>query len=248
MKDIPTTLDGLLNRRVTLEQPVTGYRVALDTVLLAAAVPALAGDKVLDIGCGVGGAFLSLACRVEAIAGIGMEIQPELAELCRRNIARNFFAAGFECRLQDATHLPTTLYGQFDHVLMNPPYHEEARHDVSSNDIKRAANTEKDGDLALWIKVAVLALKPSGTLTLIHRADRQQEILSCMQDFFGNTVLFPLLPKPDADPKRIIIRARKDGLFFVSQNPPLTLHKPEGGYTDEAENILRHCGALGHKT
>ena len=33
--------------------------------------------------------------------------------------------------------------GVFDHVMMNPPYHDEARHDVSSNPQKRKANTEK---------------------------------------------------------------------------------------------------------
>ena len=36
----PTTLDGLLDGRVRLSQPTDGYRVAMDAVMLAAAVPA----------------------------------------------------------------------------------------------------------------------------------------------------------------------------------------------------------------
>ena len=38
--------DALLGGRVRLRQPVTGYRVAIDPVFLAAAVPAVPGDRV----------------------------------------------------------------------------------------------------------------------------------------------------------------------------------------------------------
>ncbi|MGB9154127.1 MAG: methyltransferase [Alphaproteobacteria bacterium] len=244
MTDIPTTLDGILNHRVTLEQPASGYRIAVDTILLAAAVPALAGDRILDMGCGVGGAMLSLACRVAGVIGLGLEIQSDLAALCRRNIERNIFASGLDVRHSDVTQLPPDLHGLFDHALINPPYHEEATHDVSRDAIKRTANTEKTGDLGLWINSAAFALKPSGTLTMIHRADRQEEILTHLQPAFGAITLLPLLPKKGEDPKRLILRARKDALYSVTQSHPLTLHKAEGGYTDSAEAALRHAQAL----
>ncbi|MDR3423631.1 MAG: methyltransferase [Alphaproteobacteria bacterium] len=244
MNEILTTLDGLLNRRVILEQPAAGYRVAVDTVLLAAAVPAAAGDKALDLGCGVGGAMLCLACRVAGMTGVGIDIQHELVELCHRNIARNAFAAGFEAQQEDVAHLPPDLCGAFDHVFMNPPYHEENRHDASPHAMKRAANTEKMGDLALWIGSAAAALKPFGTLTMIHRADRREEILSCLRNSFGEIEILPLLPKQGVEPKRVIFRARKNAAFSVRECPHLTLHEEGGGYTDEAERVLRHCGSL----
>ena len=239
-----TTLDGILNRRVMIEQPATGYRVAVDTVFLAAAVPAQTGNRILDLGCGVGGAMLSVACRVPEITGIGTEIQPDLVELCRRNIERNTFASGLEVRQADIAHLPSELRESFDHALMNPPYHEEARHDASPNAIKRTANTEKTGGLSVWVAAASGALRTSGTLTLIHRADRGAEIISLLQPAFGAIELIPLLPKTGAEAKRIIIRASKNAAFSVHSGPSLILHTPEGGYTDEAEAILRHCQAL----
>jgi len=147
-------------------------------------------------------------------------------------------------RQGDATQLPSDLRGSFDHALMNPPYHEEARHDVSADEIKRAANTEKTGDLALWIGSAATALKPSGTLTIIHRADRREEILSVLQNAFGDIEILPLLPRMGAEPKRIIIRARKDAFYSARECRVLVLHKDTGGYTDEAEEILRRCQAL----
>ena len=51
------TEDAFLDGRVRLLQPRKGYRAATDPVLLAAAVAAKPGDKVLDIGCGAGAAL-----------------------------------------------------------------------------------------------------------------------------------------------------------------------------------------------
>ena len=239
-----TTLDGILNRRVLLEQPAKGYRVAIDTVFLAAAVPAQAGDKILDLGCGVGGAMLSVACRVPQITGTGLEIQPDLVELCQRNISRNSFASGLKVLQADLSHLPPVLQACFDHALMNPPYHEEAKHDASANAIKRTANTEKEGDLAVWIDAATLALKQTGTLTIIHRADRQEEIIRLLQTNYGNLEVICLRPKANTEAKRVIIRAYKYTPYTIHTHTPLILHKPEGGYSDEAENVLRHMKAI----
>ena len=239
MIETPTSHDGLLDRRVVLEQPTIGYRIAIDTVLLAAAVPALEGDKVLDMGCGVGGAMICLACRVPGIKGLGIEVVPEIVELCHHNIGRNGFASGLLVRREDATSLPSDLQGSFDHVLMNPPFHEEKRHDASPNNLKHAANIEKTGDLALWVASASAALKTSGTLTIIHRADRHDEILFHLKKSFGEIEILPLLPKVGTVPKRMLFRARKNAAYIVQNCYPLILHQNSGDYTEEADAILR---------
>ena len=55
--------DGLLDRALRLRQPHDGYRAGSDAVLLAAAVPARPGQRVLDLGAGVGAVALCLAHR-----------------------------------------------------------------------------------------------------------------------------------------------------------------------------------------
>lgn len=234
-----TTLDGLLNRRIALEQPQTGYRVAIDTVFVAAAVPAGMGEQVLELGSGAGGAMLCLAARVPEINITGIEIENEFLRLCRDNIARNKFTGRLKTLFGDAANLPEELAGKFDHVLMNPPYHEEARHDVSLQAAKRKANTEKEGGLALWLASAAKALKPSGTLTLIHRADRQDEILALLQNSFGAIEVLPLAPKAGQAPKRIVLRAQKDAPFAIKVAREFVLHEAAGGFTAAAEAILR---------
>lgn len=239
-----TTFDALLNRRVQLEQPAQGFRVAIDTVLLAAAVPAKAGDNVLDLGAGAGGALLCLACRVPQIFIVGIEIQPALAELCLRNIELNSFDAKLEIVKGGAAQLPLHFAEAFDHVMMNPPYHEEAQHDVSPNTIKRIANTEKDGDLEKWILSATRALKPQGVLTLIHRADRLDEILGLVSQKFGEIKVLSIQSKEDKPAGRFILQAKKGGQLSVTKCKNLVMHQAGGGYSEAAESILRHLKSI----
>ena len=77
--------DAFLGGRLSIMQPIRGYRAAADPVLLAAAVPARAGDAVLELGCGAGVASLCLGQRVPGLIQFGLELQPAYAALARRN-------------------------------------------------------------------------------------------------------------------------------------------------------------------
>jgi tRNA1(Val) A37 N6-methylase TrmN6 len=54
--------DAFLGGQLCLRQPRSGHRAGHDAVLLAAATPARAGDRVVDFGAGVGAASPG-ACR-----------------------------------------------------------------------------------------------------------------------------------------------------------------------------------------
>ena len=116
------TEDRLLGGRVRLLQPVEGYRAAIDPVLLAAAVPARAGEQVLDLGCGAGAATFCLTARVPGVRVTGLEIQPLGVDLARRNADLNQMAdrvailEGDVAALSDA--MPDSLAGsRFDRVV-----------------------------------------------------------------------------------------------------------------------------------
>src|ERR687897_2108871 len=82
------TEDALLDGRVRLIQPARGHRAGTDAVLLAAAAPLEAGDRVVDAGAATGAVGLMLARRA-SIGLVLVERDPGLAELCRRNLALN---------------------------------------------------------------------------------------------------------------------------------------------------------------
>src|SRR3954466_8274854 len=55
--------DAVLGGLLRLRQPTSGHRAGHDAILLAAATAARPGDRVVDLGAGVGAAGLALARR-----------------------------------------------------------------------------------------------------------------------------------------------------------------------------------------
>jgi tRNA1(Val) A37 N6-methylase TrmN6 len=238
--ETPLTEDALLGGRVRVLQPRRGYRVAVDAVLLAAAVRPAAGERVLDLGAGVGSVGLCLARRVPDCTVTGIELQPALADLARRNATRNGLADRVQTIVHDlAQPLPAGL-GLFEQVVTNPPYLSAAVADPPPDPSKALATIESSADLRRWLEVAVGALKDDGTLTLIHRSDRLEDIAAHLVRLRCGDLAIKRLP-PAA---RVLVRARRAATPAVREAPPLTLHPPEGGYTEAAEAILRHAAAL----
>ena len=234
------TEDALLGGRVQLLQPARGYRVAIDAVLLAAAVDAAPGQRILDLGAGVGAVGLCLAARLAGCSVVGIELQAPLAELAERNANLNGMADRVRTVVHDlARPLPADL-GRFDHVVTNPPYLAAAVADPSPDPSKALATVESSADLARWLEMATAAAEPAGTLLVIHRSDRLDEILGHLDRLGWRDVTVKRLP-PAA---RVLVRARRADRPTRRDAPPLTLHRPGGGYTDAAEAILRHAGPL----
>ena len=234
------TEDALLGGRLRLLQPRRGYRVAVDAVLLAAAVDPAAGERVLDLGAGVGAVGLCLARRVADCTVTGIELQPALADLARRNATLNGLSERVQTLVHDlAQPLPAAL-GLFEQVVSNPPYLAAAVADPPPDPGKALATIESSADLGRWLEVAVGALEPAGTLTLIHRSDRLEDIAAHLVGLGCGALTIKRLP-PAA---RVLVRARRAPTPSVGQSPPLVLHPPDGGYTAAAEAILRHAAAL----
>lgn len=255
MKDylqmMDTTTDKLLNSRITVEQPAKGYRIAVDTLLLAAAVPVQAGQgqKVLELGCGVGGAMLALAVRVGDVVITGLELQEPMVGLCASNIRLNGFDARLKVVQGDVAAMPAQEAGQFDHVMMNPPFHNGKTHSASANPSKKLAHTEsEEADLTVWLAHAAQALKTGGHMTMIHRADRQSEIITLLSAYFSTIVIKPVWSKKEGGTcKRILVSAakgeEKEGGCVITA-PPFILYGTDGLYSPEAHGVLREAEGI----
>ena len=228
--------DSLLDGRVEVAQPADGYRVAVDAVLLAAAVEAVPGASVLDLGCGVGSVGLCLAWRRPDLTITGLDREPVFVACARDNAARNGMAE--RLRIFEAD-LRAPLPQKFDHVAMNPPYLKAGTATVSAHPLKAAATAESDATLADWIAAARDALKPGGVLTLIHRTDRLDDVLAAVSRSFGGIVILPLHPKRDRSANRIILRAQLGSGEPLAILPGLVLHEDSGAFTAAADGILR---------
>lgn len=242
------TEDRLLGGRVRLRQPAAGYRVAIDPVFLAAAVPAEPHQLVLDVGCGAGAAMLCLAARVPHSRVVGLEMQRDLVRLAGDNAILNGLEARISVMIGDLLHAPPRLSpGAFDHVMANPPYIERGRGapaEAGRIGDKSGATVEGEADLAAWVRFSLTMVRPKGTVTLIHRADRIDALLAEIAGRAGEVVVFPLWPGDEKPANRILVRARKQVAAPARLARGLVLHRPDGRLSDEAEAVLREGRGL----
>ena len=241
------TDDGFLDGRLKILQPREGYRAATDPVLMAAAIPARAGETVLELGCGAGAALACLLHRVP-VQATGLELQRKYADIAVQNMARNGLAA--EIVQGDLAKMPAALRAQsFDHVMMNPPFFESARHCSPRNSGKSIAFMEGNAELDSWIKEGLKRLKPLGWLTIIHRAERLAGVLSGLGKA-GDIRILPLSARIGRPARRIIVQARKGAAGPLTLLAPLVLHdgvahSSDGDdFSQSARKILRDGNAL----
>lgn len=234
------TEDAIMDGRVILRQPADGYRVAIDSVVLAAAVPAAAGERVFEPGAGSGAAALCLARRVAGCHVTGIELQGALVRLAGENVRRNGLGGRVDIMQGDiAAPLPPRIAGGFDHVMVNPPYGREGAGNAPPDAGKAAAHVEAGAGLDDWIACALTRLRRKGSLTVIHRADRLDALMAALTGRVGEIVVFPLWPGAGKPARRVIVRARKGVATPLRLAPGLVLHGDDGGYSVEAEAILR---------
>ena len=244
-----TTDDAILGGRLRLLQPRRGHRVGHDAVLLAAATDAQAGDHIVDFGAGVGAAGLALLARVPNTAVTLVEIDPQLTALATENIARNGYADRARAVVLDvaagdasfaAAGLPPA---SADRVMMNPPFNDPGRQQISPDPRRRAAHVVS-GSPAVWIEAAARLLRPTGTLTVIWRADGLNELLSALVAHFGGARVLPVHGRAGQPAIRAIIAAKKASRALPIVLPPFFLNDFAGQPTQEAERVLRDAKEL----
>lgn len=225
--------DDFLGGRLRVWQPRRGYRAGLDPVLLAASVPARAGQSVLELGCGVGVASLCLGARVPGVALTGLEVQADYADLARRNAVEN--GADFTVMTGDLRAMPEALrQRQFDHVMANPPYFQRDA-GTGAADAGRDLALGGDTPLADWVAVAARRCGPKGTVTFVQRIERLPELMAAMQAHLGSLELLPFIPREGRAPQLFLIRGRKGGRAAFRMHPGLLVH-PGSGHQDGGED------------
>ena len=236
------TRDAFLGGRLHLYQPKRGYRAGIDPVLLAASVPAKAGQSVLDLGCGVGTAALCLGVRVPGLDLHGVERDQDYAALAELN--------GLTVTQADLASLPKELLQRsFDHVLANPPFFDRNASTKAESHLREAAHGEET-PLADWVDAAARRAGPRGMIHFIHRMSRLPELMSLVAPRLGGVTVLPIQTRSTKEAKLFILHAQKDARADFKLLPPLILHDgpvhvADGeSYTSEINEVLRNGSAL----
>jgi tRNA1(Val) A37 N6-methylase TrmN6 len=244
------TDDAVLGGRLRLKQPKRGHRVGHDAILLAATCPARAGERVVDLGAGVGAAGLALAVRVAGIEVTLVEVDAELAALAAENVQVNGLAARVHAVVFDVA-APARAFAaaglgpeSVERVLMNPPFNDPLRQRASADRQRRLAHAGPRGTLAVWTKAAARCLRPRGTLSLIWRADGLAEVVNALEPAFGAVMVLPVHGEPGEPAIRVLVRATKASRAPLALLPGLALSDGSGRPTPEVESVLRGGAAL----
>jgi tRNA1Val (adenine37-N6)-methyltransferase len=236
-----TTSDHLLGGRVSYRQPRDGLRATLDPVLLAASIPARAGDVVLEGGTGAGAGLLCLAARVPCVRGIGVDRDSGLLGLARGNAEANCLT-GLSFVTADMAALP--IRRGIDHAFANPPYHASGG-TPSPSRAREAAKRSTPDLLSIWTHALGAALRHRGTLTLILPPRLLEAALDAMRaSDVPAEILFPIWPMRGRAARLVLVRGRKHGRGPLVLAQGLTLHDEAGAFRPEAEAILRGASPL----
>jgi tRNA1(Val) A37 N6-methylase TrmN6 len=242
------TEDAFLGGQLRLRQPKSGHRAGHDAMLLAAATAARTGDRVVDLGAGVGAAGLAVATRVAGVKLLLVEIDPALAELARANATSNAIAA--DVIVLDVTSAADAFAAaglkpdSVDVVLMNPPFNDPARHRGSPDKRREIAHVATDATLERWIHAGRRILKSGGALILIWRADGLGEVLAALDRGFGSLAILPVHAEPATPAIRVLIRAIKGGKAPMRMLAALMLNDESGVPNKQVREILAGKGVL----
>jgi tRNA1(Val) A37 N6-methylase TrmN6 len=242
------TEDAFLGGQLHLKQLKSGHRAGHDAVLLAAATAARSGDRVADLGAGVGVAGLAVAKRVAGISLVLVEIDAALAGLARANADANAIKADVAVLDVEADAASFAAAGlgpdSVDAVLMNPPFNDPARHRASPDTSRGIAHMATATTLLKWVHTGRRILKSRGMLTLIWRADGIAEVLAALDHGFGSLQILPVHGDAQAPANRILVRATKGGRAPTQIHPALMLNDEPGVPNRKVQEILAGQGSL----
>jgi tRNA1Val (adenine37-N6)-methyltransferase len=239
--DSGETLDTFFGGRLKVLQKECGYRFSIDALLLGRFAEPRPMDRIIDLGTGCGIIPLILILRHNAEKVIGVEIQPSLADLARRNVALNRLSARIKIWGKDLKSLQgKNRRGTFDLVLSNPPYRKVGAGRVNPRLEKALARHEIKATLEDVVCTARHLLKEKGRLTMIYPASRAADLIEEMREFHLEPKRLQFVHShPQDEARLLLVEGLKEGRAQVQVLPPLFLYDSKGEYTPEARELFR---------
>ena len=137
--------------------------------------PVRPGDRVLDLGCGVGPLMLALEAREPDVKLVlGLELDRRRVEQAARNIILNGSRASRVIRA-DIRSLP--IPNAFDLVISNPPFYPHGWGRQSDKRALATATHQLNGDIVDFLMATKKALNPKGQAVFIYDAQHLNALL-----------------------------------------------------------------------
>jgi tRNA1Val (adenine37-N6)-methyltransferase len=234
------TLDTLFGGRLKILQKKRGYRFSIDALLLAHFTEPGPDDRVVELGTGCGIVPLILILRKKAKIITGVEIQPSLADLARRNAVLNRCSSRFRVWEEDLGRLDQRAKREsFDLVLTNPPYRRVGSGRVNPHAEKAVARHEIRATLEEVLRSAHYLLKDKGRLAMIYPAPRVADLMRGLSKYRLEPKRVQFVHSREGDEARLVlVEALKEGHAQVKILPPFFLYDSSGKYRPAARELF----------
>lgn len=235
------------NERVD-ELQRNGYRIiqnpekfcfGMDAVLLTGFAHARETDRLLDLGTGTGIIPLLMEAKYGCAHLIGLEIQPESADMAARSVALNNLSEKIEIVVGDIKEAGNRFpSASFDCITCNPPY-MIGRHGLTNPDAPKAiARHELLCTLEDVVCQTAKLLKPGGHFFLVHRPFRLAEIMTVLTRYKLEPKRMQLVyPYIDKEPNMVLLEAVRGGKPRMTVEKPLIVYRAPGEYMPEIYDI-----------
>ena len=234
-------IDDLQRNHYQIIQDPGRFCFGMDAVLLSGFARAKEGEHVLDLGTGTGIIPILMEAKTKAEHFVGLEIQPESADMAARSVLLNHLEEKIQIVTGDIKEAGS-IFGaaSFDVVTSNPPYMTEHHGITNENEPKAIARHELLCSLEDVIREASKLLKPGGNFFMVHRPFRLADILVLLRQYHLEPKRMRLVyPFADKEPNMVLIEGNKGGRPMLKVEPALVVYNKDGSYTDD---LLRRYG------
>lgn len=233
-------IDDLQINNLKIIQNKNWFCFGIDSVLLSDFSKNIKNNsKIIDLGTGTGIISILLTAKTNPQSIIGVEIQPEVADMAKRSIYLNKLENKIDIMNEDIRNLDKKLeLSEFDVIVTNPPYMKENTGLKNENNIKLISRHEIKCTLEDIAKISSKLLKNYGEIYMVHRPDRLVDIMQIFRQYNLEIKEMRLVfPKENEQANLVLIKAVKNGKPFLKINKPLYIYKETGEYTDEVLKI-----------
>lgn len=232
-------IDDLQRNHYRIIQDPGRFCFGMDAVLLSGFAKAKQGDRVLDLGTGTGIIPILMEAKTSAKNLVGLEIQPDSADMARRSVRLNGLEKKIEIITGDIKEAES-LFGaaSFDVVTCNPPYMTE-HHGLTNPEAPKAiARHELLCTLEDVISQSSRLLRPGGNFYMVHRPFRLADIIVLLRQYRLEPKRMKLVhPFVDKEPNMVLLEASRGGKARITVEKPLIVYQEPGVYTDEIYDI-----------
>lgn len=237
-----------VNDNLNLIQDTEGLTFGTDALLLAGYISGKYKSGC-ELGSGSGIISMLLLTREKLNKCVAIEVQPEYAELTKKNASLNNLADRLtvaSCDLRDYKSDE-----EFEIVYTNPPYMKTNSGKKNTTDKKNIARHEVFGNIEDFCKAGRKLLKFGGCFGAVYRPDRLIDLIYAMRknDLEPKRMTF-VHADTESEPSMVLVEAKAGGKCGLTLTRPLIIYtdKSHTKYSEDMNYIMENGSfASGYK-